>query len=85
MSSKFLEGAVIRRYVAAIEKLRQHEERAVRVFASELLDELLEGGSVSDTLRPIVEFPVEKLCPMERLLRFTVNATTREALAKAGA
>lgn len=77
-----LETAQVRRYVAAVERLREHENTEVRRFAFNMLNDLLDFVP-SEILGPIAQQPITTLSPMERLLRLTVDAMQREALAKA--
>lgn len=82
MSQYQIETAQVRRYVAAIERLRTHEDTSVRMYAHSMLRDVIEF-STSEILGPIINSPMVSLSKMERLLRLTVEAMQREALAKA--
>lgn len=75
MADLTIETAVVRRYVAALERLKNHTNTEVRAYANEVLDALADT-SVHEIMTPLVTLPVEKLIPTERVLRFTVESMT---------
>lgn len=78
MADLTIETAVVRRYVAALERLRNHSNLEVRTYANEVLDALADAP-VHEIMTPLVTLPIEKLIPTERVLRFTVETMTHEA------
>lgn len=65
-----LELPTIRKYIAALEKLKTNESTDVRRFARETLH-TLEVANIEETLLPIHTLPMQDLTLHEQLLRIT--------------
>jgi len=70
-----LELPTIRKYIAALEKLKSNESIDVRKFARETLH-TLEVASIEETLYPIHTLPMQDLTLHEQLLRITAAHLT---------
>lgn len=80
MSALNIETALVRRYVAALEKLKNHPSLDIRAYANEVLD-ALSDTPVHEIMTPLMTLPLEKLVPSEKVLRFTVESLIRDMAA----
>lgn len=68
------DSALVKKYIAAITALKNHENVAIRMYANELIAEMSDGSvNIHEMLEPIISRPAASLMPVERFLRNQVS------------